>query len=86
MNAPTEIIVYRNPLEKLVWDSLLNGDPITIFMFAALGGASILAFTYLNGWWTREQGYRRLGKPRPFCIGIAWLAVACFLFYKLFFI
>ncbi len=42
-----EIIVYRNPGEKLLWDWFLNSDLVTCF-FAGLIGVLTLCVAYVT--------------------------------------
>lgn len=38
-----QIIVYRNPLEAAMWDSIMNGNPVVILFFLSTAVSVVLA-------------------------------------------
>lgn len=88
MSQPTEIIVYRNPLEKAIWDSLLgSGDYSGLFLLIGVGVSGLLACLYLNSWRTARKSipYAFMRHGHDLRIGLMWLAVFIFAAYKAFF-
>lgn len=72
----TEIIVYRNPLEKAIWDSISGGNLAFGITAALTIMAGILTYAYA------EQAYRTYrGRGLRYCfrylVWAAFWAVAC---------
>ena len=75
-----EIIVYRNPLEAAMWDSLMNGDGIVIIIGIAIAAMfCMVVMTTLEPllrrtrWRYQELMYMTAGGITFFAVTWAWV-------------
>lgn len=83
MSTTQSIIVYRNPLEQAVWESVMGLDlgglfPIMVGAFAGIATVMIVSslITRFNGSFNRNWLGRHGGNISLALGGIAWFVVA----------
>lgn len=57
MKDPTEIIVYRNPGEKLLWDSVLNGYAFPVLAAVVVFFVCLFSLTYRHEMINRDTPF-----------------------------
>jgi hypothetical protein len=52
MSQPVEIIAYRNPLEKMLWDTYLDNPMLILYI---IGGCVLVVFLFWLYGWLRDK-------------------------------
>lgn len=73
-----EIIVYRNPGEKMFWDSVMNGTFFPAFLWFAGG----MLVSYLAIYYGLVAINRRWSEGATLIAGISSFIIGCFCAYK----
>lgn len=81
---PDSIIVYRNPMEKMFWESMTNGGFTTFLLFGAVMGVTFCALYFGitkvtgKGTWRGDDGDWILGFSLVLSFILACVAVWMF--------